>query len=210
MSNQVESQPPERASDEEEKVIQVIKLDEKLPKSERGSQIGSLPISRRESELSTASTVEISQTIIPNAQANNIRGKATEFDHSPNIEKIESKIILTRKNSLVEAEKKKSVIKRRIAKHEKKSNVEHRNLIQNLALSTTVQQKLGESHNSDENSYDNIICNALNNLHICHWNSLFHHKTKVQTVTICFCEKSYSRGSDGLTYHTICSCCMNK
>lgn len=209
MSNQVESQPLESAS-EEEKVIQVIKLDEKLPKSERGSQIGSLPISRTESALSTASTVEISQTIIPNAQVNNIRGKATESDHSPNIENIESKIILSRKNSSVEAEKKTSVIKRSIAEHKKKSNVEYRNLIENLALSTTDQQKLGKNQNSDENSYDNIICNALNNLNICHWNSLFYHKTKVRTVTICFCEKSYSRGSDGLTYHTICSCCTNK
>lgn len=206
MSNQFDSQSPESASDKEERVIQVIKLDEKLPKSERGSEIESLPVSRRQSALSTSSTMEISQTIIPKAQANNLVKKAIESDHLPNIEKIESKSILSKKNSSAEAPKKTSVIKRKIAKHEKKSTVEHKNLLKNLTLSTKDQEKLGKSHNSDEND----ICNALNNLHICHWNSLFYHNTKVQTVTICFCAKSYSIGSDGFTYHTECTCCANK
>lgn len=205
MSNQVDSQSPDSASDKEERVIQVIKLYEKLPKSERGSEIESLPVSRRQSALSTSSTMEISQTIIPNAQANNLVKKAIESDHLPNIEKIESKSILSKKNSSAEAPKKTSVIKRKIAKHKKKSTVEHKNLLKNLTLSTIDQEKLGKSHNSDENSYD--ICNALNNLHICHWNSLFYHNTK---VTICFCAKSYSKGSDGFTYHTECTCCANK
>lgn len=51
-------------------------------------------------------------------------------------------------------------------------------------------------------------CNPLNNSNRCvPYTATTYHTNLTRRATICFCYCAYTKGSDGITYHTLCQCC---
>lgn len=90
----------------------------------------------------------------------------------------------------------------------KLKNYKHNNLVKCPINQTDLLDLVEKRPVWNKILHSNCCCNALANSNNCKCDPIVcvGKKSKDNDI-VCFCSKSFSRGNDGVTYHTICNCC---